>query len=533
MKSLPILLVLLLGLAGWAVAAGDSDSIFAEKPGVLEFSGRMIVRPLQDEALSAQGLAPFQISQQHLRAAARLDAIRIRHEADVDEHIVLVPTGHDENSFAAQLMSTGDYEYVVPDWTCYPIATHPNDPKYNQQWHHDNMESANAWDIFTGTSSHIAAFVDTGVKKTHADLSGHLVSGYNSADRIPESQGGNVNDVNGHGTAVAGCIGAIGNNGTGVAGVCWTVSLMPIRATNSSSGGAYLSDLTHGARWAAQNGAKTVSVSYSGVSNSTVQSAGSNVKANGGLLIWAAGNDGTTLNSFDHADVIVVGATTQSDNKASFSNYGLAIDVMAPGVDIMTTNISGGYSAVSGTSFSAPLTNGLCALIWGYGPASLPDDVENFLFDGCDSMGSSSNYGHGRINVYESILLVGGGGAPPMPDAKVNGADGPLTLFQGQQINFTVSLDPGGHAGTAFDWWVFAEHNPPSITAWYWKYPGSWQSSFTPIRAYNGGLISINDYLVGSSSNLQSGDWEFTFAVDDLNNAYEGTYEDVVEVTIL
>lgn len=450
MRFITILLLLALTLPALAAAGDSGEKIFKENPGSKEFSGRMIVRPLQVDALIAQGLSVAQVAAKREQAASRLDQIRIRHEIAMDEHIVILPDGFDENSFSSELMRTGDYQYVEPDWLCYPIRT-PNDPNYNQQWHHPKIDSPEAWDIYTGSLSHTAAWVDTGVYKSHEDLSAHLVSGYNSKDRQPESSGGDVSDVNGHGTNVAGCIGAIGNNSKGCAGVCWTVSLMPIRATNRSDGSAYMSDLTHGATWAAQHGAKTISVSYSGVSSSSVQSCGVTVKNNGGLLIWAAGNEGSSLN-FDHNDVVIAGATDQSDNRAYFSNYGTAIDVMAPGVNIYTTKRYGGYSSVDGTSFSAPLTNGLCALIWASAPTSSPDDIETYLFDGCDYIGSSGTYGHGRINVYESLLLAGGG--PPAPDLSVTMDLDGSSYQRGDNIGYDLTITNNGTASASTYFWI-------------------------------------------------------------------------------
>ncbi len=130
------------------------------------------------------------------------------------------------------------------------------------------------------------------------------------------------------------------------------------------------------------------------------------------------------------------------------------------------------------------------------------------------------------------VLGTGGGSGSPTPDAKINGLDGPLTLFSSQGVDFTVSLDPGEEAGVTYDWWIFAQKDAPSNAPWYWKYPGMWQQSWTPKRALAYALVTVNDYLVGSSTSLQSGNWEFVFAVDAYNNTYEGTYIDTVDVLI-
>lgn len=137
--------------------------------------------------------------------------------------------------------------------------------------------------------------------------------------------------------------------------------------------------------------------------------------------------------------------------------------------------------------------------------------------------------GHSSLSNAYPIEIEAGA---PIPDAKVNGSDGPLSLFQGQQIDFTISLDPGNQTGVIHDWWVYAQKDPPQNPAWYWKYPSSWKSSWTPVRAIAYGLISLSNYQVGSSSNLPSGAWEFVFSVDAYNNVYEGTYIDIVDVTI-
>ncbi|MFH2000261.1 MAG: S8 family serine peptidase [Planctomycetota bacterium] len=439
MKSAPILVVVLLVFSIIpSLIAGEEGLLFSERPGVHEFSGKMIARPLQVHALTENGLSMQAAVEKRLAAAERLDPWRIRYDELLDMHIIDIPEGMDENRFARELMASGDYEYVTPDWVCYPIGTTPNDPYYNQQWHHPKINSPEAWDLFTGDSNLIAAFVDTGVDKDHPDLQSHLIPGYNSVDRLTEAQGGDVNDIHGHGTAVAGCIGAIGNNGIGVAGMNWSLKLMPIRTTNDSSGSADMSDLTHGAVWAAQNGAKTISVSYSGVSDSAVGTAGTTVKGLGSLLIWAAGNEYSQLSGFDWTDVIVAGATDQNDAKADFSNYGVPIDVMAPGVSVMSTQNGGGYNAVSGTSFSAPLTNGLCALIWGYNTAQTANEVEQALFDGCMDMGNPTFYGHGRIDAYASLDIA-------LPAIKMTFPSGvPAGIFPpGPATDVTVKIEDG------------------------------------------------------------------------------------------
>ncbi|MDP6128706.1 MAG: S8 family serine peptidase, partial [Planctomycetota bacterium] len=265
----------------------DPQPIFVERPGELEFSGNLIARPVQSDAALHEyalvSMEPFDL---------------VEHFADVDEFILRVPEGMTENTASAGLMATGAFEYVEPDWTCF-IVKKPNDPMFGMQLWHRNIQSEDAWNIQTGNSSYIAAYVDTGVDLNHPDLQASLVPGFNSVSDKAQSSGGDVSDQNGHGTNCAGCIGAIGDNGKGVVGVCWNVSIMPIKTTSGSGGSSSMSNLTQGARWAADNGAGSVSVSFSGVESSSVRSAGDYCDGKDCILLWAAGNSDTNLSGFD------------------------------------------------------------------------------------------------------------------------------------------------------------------------------------------------------------------------------------------
>ncbi|MHC4380964.1 MAG: S8 family serine peptidase, partial [Planctomycetota bacterium] len=246
----------------------------------------------------------------------------------------------------------------------------------------------------------------------HPDLVNNLIPGYNQVSGQWENLGGDMEDINGHGTWVGGCIGADGNNGIGVAGISWDIQLMPIRVSESPGGGAYLSDLTDGARVAVDNGASTVSASYSGVGNSSVGTTGTYIKGQGSLYLYAADNNGTNHSGFDYPDVIIVGATDSNDNKASWSSYGLAVDCVAPGVNIESTALGGGYSAPSGTSFSTPLTNGVAAMIYANNPGISAQDVEDILLDNCVDLGSpgeDDTFGRGLVNLRAALEASGPG----------------------------------------------------------------------------------------------------------------------------
>ena len=436
--------IVVLACAG-ALASAQVQTQFHEIPGSMEFSGRLIVKPLQVETLGDRGLSGAQIE----AAVRQADAVLAQYEEFwfeplVDHHVIAVPAGMTENQLIATLNATGLFEFAEPDWVLYPVNC-PNDSRFNSQWHHDadKMNSCAAWDLHTGLPGVTVGICDTGVQTNHPDLLLNRKEGYNAVNHLWESQGGQIGPVASHGTQTTGCAAANGNNGTGVAGVGWNLSHRMLRVSNSG-GSSSLSTLTHAALTSIQAGDKVANVSYSGVNSSSVRSTATQIKNLGGLLTWSAGNDGAYLNwgNRDADDVIVVGATSGTDAKASFSAYGPSVDFMAPGNNVYTTTTGSSYAAVSGTSFSAPLTAGLIGLVWSANPALTPDEVEAIIKAGCDDLGApgvDNTFGYGRINSYNSIVSSGGnlGIEPPF-----------LEVFAGASLDADTWPESSGAAIT-------------------------------------------------------------------------------------
>ncbi len=391
---------------------GGPAPLFAEKVGVREFSGVLIARPLQVDAATAG-------------AVREVTNFQIRgYVPETDEYRIAVPAGETENTVAARLMATGNFAYVEPDWIVFPLTT-PNDPSFATQWHHaaTRMNTVGAWDLQTGSPTIVVAICDTGIRTTHGDLRLNRKPGYNASTHLWENAGGAINDVNGHGTKTTGCAAANGNNAVGVAGVGWNLSHRMIRVSESSTGSASVSTLTAAARFAADTGDKVASVSYAGVNTASVRTTGTYIRSKGALLVWAAGNDGATMTGSRNDDVLVVGATDQTDTIAAFSNRGSLVDFVAPGVGVMTTSSSTdtAYASATGTSFSAPLVAGVCGLIWSRNPSLTPAQVESILRSTCKDLGTAGVddlYGYGRINAGAALAatpaapggVVGGGG---------------------------------------------------------------------------------------------------------------------------
>ena len=522
-------LVLLLGAPGTSFAqdasSGAAQPGFVERRGQLEFSGLMIVRPWQPDALAARGETLESIEAIRIRAGVRLRAHLVEYVPETDESIVSVPPGHSETSFAQMLMATGDYQYAEPDWICHATDRIPNDPSYWQQWHHSKVRSPLAWDVTIGDPSLVIAIVDGGVQLDHPDLAAALVPGYNSDDDLAQIDGGDVSDVDGHGTFVAGLAGAIGNNRSHVAGMGWSFSIMPIRYYNQPGGG-YLHNILEGARWAAENGARCINVSQTGVDNSSVQTTGAYVKGLGSLLFWAAGNDQRDLSWFDWDDVIIVGATDPNDDKASFSAYGLAVDLFAPGTDIYSTGMPSALAIGSGTSSSAPMAAGIGALVWSHRPSLTPEQVEESLFTGCVDLGPPGEdpyWGWGRIDARDSVAAAG------IADVKANGVDGGLVIPRGTPLQVEITLEPGLFAGIPGDWWMLAA----TPSGWFHHVPPLWSPGLAV--SHQGPLVATGPRVVLNWSGLPPGRYQFHFAVDTkLNGLVDptGMMEDVVEVTV-
>lgn len=450
-KTLIGMVLLCAGGVAWGQAGAPA---FVEIPGSMEFSGRVIVRPIPARELAARGLTAGQVAAARYGAAVELAKYQLHwYEPLVEHHVLTVPAGMNENQFIGQLMATGLFAFAEPDWVLYPIAC-PNDTSFASQWHHGTtkMQSCDAWGIHTGGPSVTVGICDTGVQTNHPDLLLNRVEGYNAVDRLWESQGGAIGPVHSHGTQTTGCAAANGNNATGVSGAGWNLSHRMMRVSNVSTGSAALSDLTHAALTSIQAGDKVANVSYSGVNSSSVRSTATQIKSLGGLLVWAAGNDGANLNwgDRDSDDVIVVGASTSTDARASFSAYGVSVDLFAPGASVYTTSTNSGYASVSGTSFAAPLTAGLVGLIWSADPSLTPDEVEAILKSGCDDIGTAgidSTFGYGRINSYQSLLLLGGGSGNTPPTVTISSPANGSAFTQGASVTFLGSASDAEDGG--------------------------------------------------------------------------------------
>jgi subtilisin family serine protease len=316
-------------------------------------------------------------------------------------------------------------------------AAEPNDEKYPSQWHLPKISAPDGWDMCTGSDIAPIAIIDSGVDPTHPDLSDKLLSGYNFLENNTDTH-----DVRGHGTAVAGTAAAISNNVAGVAGVAWGNPIMPLVVLNSDNYGSYY-NVARAITFAADHGIRVINLSLGGSSSSsTMQNAINYAWTKGTLIFASAANYSTSTPYYPAAceHVVAVSATTSSDTRASFSNYGNWIDIAAPGVSILTTSRGGGYGYWNGTSFSSPVAAGLAGLIISANPDLTNTQVVEIITQNADDLGDpgfDQYYGYGRVNVHASLVAAIGTTAPE-PEQEPDITD-PLVSITYPEEGSTVS----------------------------------------------------------------------------------------------
>ncbi len=316
-------------------------------------------------------------------------------------HVISVPIGAEEKVRAA-LARNPKVEVAEPNFIALSTLV-PNDTYYPNQWHSPKIGAPTGWDATVGVPSVIVAVADSGFLPI-GDLATSLVPGY---DVVTNTATVTTNSC-AHGAKVAGVIGSAGNNAAGVAGLAWGSKIMPIAMAD---GGCYAlySNMAEAVIYAVDHGARVINISYGGTGySSTLESAINYAVSKGAVFFASAGNDSASavLYPAAYANAIGVGATGSSDVRASWSNYGTALDIVAPGVGIWSGNNSGTYGAVSGTSFASPLAAGLAALVLSVNPNLTSTQVRSLIEKNVDDLGTvgwDQYYGWGRINVAKTL----------------------------------------------------------------------------------------------------------------------------------
>jgi subtilisin family serine protease len=434
-------------------------------------------------------------------------------------------TGNAANAKKA-LSAAGVKSQVAPGHAFQPAAgttTLPNDPDYSQQWNLPAVNAAGAWSVTTGNDI-VVADIDTGVDYTNPDLSSNLVAGYDESTNLPMGPGttetGNTDtgqSAAGHGTAVAGVIAAVTNNGAGLASLGWNTLVEPVKVdfddtANSSA------EIAAGIEWAANNTTNPVKIINlslgSTCPDSTVQSAIQYAQGKGILVVAAAGNDAlsagfdpdaaTDLNYNDapvypasYAGVLSVGATGREGYRAAYSNTGDA-QVMAPGgsadINLQTGEVTAndiplemeGSTATTtgaGTSFASPEVAATAALIWSVNPNLTATQVSELITGTATDLGPGGNdteYGAGLLNAGAAVAdtpptTAGFGTYESLPpsrilDTRFGTGAAKQKLGAGQTLTLQVTgaggIPPSGVTAVVLNTTVTDPTAPSYLTVW-------------------------------------------------------------------
>lgn len=303
----------------------------------------------------------------------------------------------------ARLSNHPGVDYVEPDvFYEYQEEFIPNDPGFPDQDWARTVNIPQAWSISTGDPDVVVAVVDSGISSTHPDLQGQLVQGRNYIGRNdPGYDEFDTQDRIGHGTAVAGIVGAVGDNGIGIAGTSMNVRLMPLRV--GDNGGAPVSVIAEAVRDAVDMGADVINLSLGSNSpNVTLENSLKYAESNDVIVTAAAGNkSGEVSFPGSYNTTIAVGATTLDGSEiAEFSSQVSVTDLVAPGVGVLTTYFTQDqgdvYATVQGTSFSTPIVTGTAAMIHAVNPdldvhqirALLRETAQKTFSEGTNGTGS-------------------------------------------------------------------------------------------------------------------------------------------------
>ncbi len=396
-KLIAILLAALLSISGLFVSV---PVMAATRQGTLAASAGPDSTPAKAGELLVK-LKPGVVPSKFFTAFFGSDAL-----PDIDNVSDLGITRIKIDSDRVQLLKTllGNNQAIsfVQENHIYKAQGVPSDPQYSQQWGLSIIHASQAWDSTKGAGVKVA-IVDSGVDLNHPDLAANIdhnsngsVNGYNvfhDTSIFPVGSYGYdasslPTDKNGHGTHVAGIV-AAAENGQGVVGVAPKAKIIPVRVLDKDGEGDDLS-IAQGIHWAADHGARVINLSLGGPSvGSVVNDAIKYARGKGDVIVAAAGNYGKGTISYPAAlpGVISVAATTNTNELASFSNYGSGLDVSAPGAYILSTlptyNVTlnqegapNNYGYMDGTSMASPFAAGVAALVIANNPGFTPDQVE-------------------------------------------------------------------------------------------------------------------------------------------------------------
>ena len=344
------------------------------------------------------------------------------------------------NQAVSRYQSEAEIETAQPNYIYNLLAT-PNDTRFSDLYGMQKISAPLAWDLTTGSQNVVVAVIDTGIKYTHEDLAANMWtnSGEINGNGIDDDNNGfvddfygydfffndsNPDDEHGHGTHVAGTIGAVGNNNIGVVGVNWNVRMMAIKIYNSTGNGSTSAMLVNAYNYVRMMKLRGVNIritnnsyggcdeacSYDQATKDALDALGSeNV-----LQVFAAGNNNRNIEtnpffpaSYNTPSILSVASSDQNDNRSGFSNYGAAsVDIAAPGSGILSTiRLSANYGSMSGTSMASPHAAGAAALLAAHNPNLSAASLKATLMNTVDPLAQWGGFVKtgGRLNALKAL----------------------------------------------------------------------------------------------------------------------------------
>ena len=429
MKVLILLLSLMLLMINGSLAVA-----FESKP------GELLVKLKSDPASKAEFV--FQNLALHLQRRLGLKSeVSVKMLLTTTRYVVLKlrnMNSEEKKLEAIHLLSTDpEVEYAEPNFIYHSSqATTPQDPEFAKLWGLQNsgqpapepsgtptgtpsgpgtagsdIHVVPAWsEGFTGSKSIRVAIIDTGIDYNHPDLKANVeaASGYNFSTNTADAM-----DDNNHGSHCAGTIGAVANNGIGVTGINWNVTLIPVKFLDSNGSGS-ADQALQAVQYATKLGVNVMSNSWGGGGYSqALYDAIAEARAKGILFVAAAGNDSNDNDiktsypaGYALDNIVSVAATDNKDQLAGFSNFGrTTVHVAAPGVKILSTVAHGKYEVLSGTSMATPHISGIAALLWSSNLSLTYAQVKDTLIRSSDPVRPLTRkvVSGGRANAYNAL----------------------------------------------------------------------------------------------------------------------------------
>jgi subtilisin family serine protease len=450
----------------WILAAGAGDGTRAQAlpPTDAGYVHNQLIVRLRDGGSGAALTALF----------SSVGAIGVTFFETVDGLVVLtLPEGMDVTTARSLAKALDGVAYAEPNYILTTGVT-PNDPSFGSLWGLHNtglpdgtadadIDAPEAWDMVTGSAGVVVAVLDTGIDYTHPDLTANMFRNEAEclANGVDDDLNGYVDDCHGidtangdsnpfddnvHGTHVAGTIGAAGNNGVGVVGVNWQVKLMPCKFLGANGKGDTADAITCLEYVAAMKdrGVNVVATnnSWGGIGFSQALYDAVEVQQQKGILFIAAAGNSAADNdstpdypaSLDLPNVVAVAATTRTDARSSFSNYGRrTVQLGAPGSDIRSTTPGNTYNSMNGTSMASPHVAGVAALLKAQNPSRDWRAIRNLILSGGDTTGAMSGVTvtGKRLNAFGSVNCSGAtvfSRLKPIADVVFTTTGSPITI---------------------------------------------------------------------------------------------------------